>query len=147
MVPTYMGRGRPLKYPIGIVPTYPNTPTRPTESSKHNEKDHIPEELESDPPLSDSSLSEFDSSDDRKNRKYKTREEIKIKIIGNTQNMTCQTHCRATLIRPTKGTTKRKRRNTKKSYRKKGPIKLCAKLTAIFLTKSYKFEDHQIRIG
>ena len=68
----------------------------------------------------------------------KANDAIKRESIGNALNRTRQTHCRATLICPTKIDYKSKRRDKKKIYRERNPIKLCAKLTAKLLTTGYK---------
>ena len=61
---------------VGTKIQYPTTLKLPMESSKRKEKaqkEYIPEDPESDPSLSDSSPSEYDSSDDRKYRKSKIK--------------------------------------------------------------------------
>ena len=44
--------------PVGTKTTYPKPLTRPTESSKRNGIEHVPEDPKSEPPLSDSSPNE-----------------------------------------------------------------------------------------
>ena len=74
--------------------------TQPTELSKHKGKEHVPEDPESDPSFSDSSLrksdshdenkcskfrskNESDSADYRKYRKFNSKKHEKRKIVGN----------------------------------------------------------------
>ena len=58
----------------------PKPLTRPTESSKRNGKDYVPDDWESEPSLLDSLSSKYDSSDDSKYRKSKSkRDTIKRK--------------------------------------------------------------------
>ena len=59
--------------PVGTKTPDPNTLTLPTELSKQNGKEHVPEDLESDPSLLDSSSSEYDLSYDIKYIKSKSK--------------------------------------------------------------------------
>ena len=68
--------------PVGTKMPYPKTPTLPTEFSKRKEKlgkEYAPEDPESDQSLSDSPLSESDSSNDRKYIKSKSKRSNKKK--------------------------------------------------------------------
>ena len=112
--------------------------TQPTESSERNGKEHVPEDLESDPSLSDSSPSESDSSYDRKYRRSKSK--------GNDKEKKHQKHTKQNSsdlsLRDSDFSDKidyrRKICNKNKSHWKKDPIKLCVKLMAKLLTTAYK---------
>ena len=79
----------------------------------------------------------------------KTKDVIKVKNIGSKQNRTHQTHHQATLILPKKSDYKSKRINKKINYRKKkrGAIKLCAKLTKTFLTITHKSKTLKFKLN
>ena len=96
--------------PIGTKTPEPMPRTRLTELSKRKGKEHVTAYLKPDPSLSDSPSSESDSSDDRKCKKYRGKNESdladdikyrkskikkhdKRKSVKNTQNSTHQTCC------------------------------------------------------
>ena len=55
--------------PVVTKTPYPKPPTQPTESSKRTGREHVPEDLESDPSFLESSSCKSDFSDDSKCRK------------------------------------------------------------------------------
>ena len=67
------------------------------------------------------------------------RNAIRRKSVRNTRNRTRQTHSQAIMICPTEVNTDA-RDEKKKSHWKKDLIKLCARLTAKFLTTAYKLK-------
>ena len=68
----------------------------------------------------------------------RAKEEIKIKIVINAQNKTRQTITQETLIYFTKVALYARDANIRISTIKNYPIKLCARLTAKWLTTEYK---------
>ena len=129
--------------PVGTKTPDPKRLTRPMESSKRKEKagkEHVPEDPESDPPSSDSSSSESDSSDDRKYSKSKSKRCYKKKKRRKRMKQDSSDSSSSNSNFSDEIDYKSKIRNKKKSYRKKEPIKLCAKLTAKLLTTTYKLK-------
>ena len=68
---------------VGKKTPYPKQLTLPTESSERNKKEYVPEDPDSDPSSSDSSSSEYDSYNDIKCRKYRSK--IKSDLDGDSK--------------------------------------------------------------
>ena len=91
---------------------------------KQNGKGGIPDDLDPDPSMSDSSLKKNKFDKKKKRRKYR-KDDSSDPSSSNDSNWSDDSDYR------------RKRRK-RKSNQKKDPIKLFARLTAKFLTKEYK---------
>ena len=109
-----------------------NKLTQSTDSSKH--EDMYEPEVSRDPEPSSSDLSETSSSESRAKKKEITKKKKRRKhrkddssdpSSSDDSDSSNDSHCR------------RKQRNNMK-HRKKDPIRLCATLTAKFLTTAYK---------
>ena len=111
--------------------------TRRTESSKRKIKAHVPADLESDPSLSDSSLSKSDSLDDSNYSKSKGNKRDKNKVCQKHRKKDFSDSLLSYSDSSNESEYRRKRRKNK-SHQKKDPIKLCAILTEKYLTKAYK---------
>ena len=75
----------------------------------------------------------------------KERNAIQRKSAGNRRNRTRQTHRQAILIR-LKTVTIDTRDAKRRSIQKNDPIKLCARLTEIFLTEAYKLKITKFKL-
>ena len=107
------------------------------DSSNRKGKAHVPEDPESEPSLSDSSLRESDLSNDsnyikskRKKRdtKKKYRKHKKQDSLDSSSSDSDSSD----------GSYYRRKRRKKNIHRRKYPIKLCARLKAKLLTTAYK---------
>ena len=115
---------RPMNFELITWPMDFELLTRPTEFSEENEKQHVSDDL--------------DPENHRHTHHWRKRNAIRRKIVVNTGKMICQTHHQAKiLIRPMTAIIYAS--DVKRiSIRKKDPIKLCARLTAKFLTAAFK---------
>ena len=129
--------------------------TLPTESLKQKLKVNVPDDPESDPPSSNSSLSESDSFNERKYIKSRSKNEYELadnskysksKRNKRDKNKKNQKHMRQDSHDLSSSNSNlfdkseyiHKILNKKKSYLKKDSIKLCANLTETLLTTVYK---------
>ena len=133
--------------PAGMKMLDPKPLTLKMQLSKCNEKEHVPEDLESNPLSSDLSLSEYDSSNDRKYSKSKSKRRNKNK---NHRKRTKQDSSKSSFSNydsPNEIDYKIKRLNKKKIHQGKYPIKLCAKLTEKLLKTAYKSNIIKLKLG
>ena len=123
---------------IGTKKSYSKTLTPPTDLSKRKEKAHVTENQDIYPSLSDSSLSKYDSYDDRKYSKSKSKILDKKKKRQKHMKQDSSDLSSSNSDSSGKIDYRSKIRNKKKSHKKKDPIKLCTNLTAKLLTTAYK---------
>ena len=115
--------------PIDLIPVRTKTPdptplTRPTEFPEQNRKAHVPDDLNSDPSLSDSSSKKKKRDKKKKRRKHKTDYFSDQSLSGDSDSSYNSVY--------------RRKRCKRKSDRGNDPIKLCACLTAKLLTTAPK---------